>query len=209
MRTAPGGRFLNTAFDPSVCDLSTARFVLVTEIQGEPVAVSAAKKWLTDDYLVDISAERIWLGEDAPLESRMPLAEETKSLPLMKGTVAHFGGLWIHPTRRGTGLSALLPQLMRAVAVQEWQPNWLCGSVMADLAQAGFPKDRYQYAHATQLTREAIHCVTRRPESLVLPWEHVSEWQTRVTEQLSEAKSPIFRLTGPAHHPVQGQQRVG
>lgn len=173
LAAAPGITAVSKAFNPDYCDLTNALWLRLHD--GRQLLGTIAGKRLTGDFLALQRSGALWFGrrsnEFEPLALEFP-----PSVPDIKGRLGYFGALWLHPQTRGTGLAGIMARMMRAVAMREWDLDWLCGGVLEALARAQVPTRVYGYAHCVRISGKIRFPVTGTDEVLYMPWESRNEW---------------------------------
>jgi len=138
---------INPTFNPRFNDLSPANsFWLDIRAGSQTIATSAARHFITDDLLGLMRSMRLW-RDPAPIEDGELIVVPPPHMPLISGSVGHEGGLWVHPSHRKRGLSAILPRLTRAFSLRQWNPNWLTGVARRGIGECGIVKWSYGYPH--------------------------------------------------------------
>jgi hypothetical protein len=110
------------------------------------------------------------------------------ALPTLRGRIAYFGGLWLHPDYRGYGMATLMPRLIRAMARRKWRADWHCGGVLKPLAERNLPIKNYGYAHMAQVTEAQYFPVMGREESWFVPWESPAEWAETTARYIADSE---------------------
>jgi hypothetical protein len=106
----------------------------------------AARLFVTEDYLALKRSMRLWRDEPPRGlgELTLTLPPET---PTIAGQVGHEGGLWVHPEHRKRGLSVILPHLIRALCVRQWNIDWQTGVTRRGIGECGIAKWAYGVPH--------------------------------------------------------------
>jgi hypothetical protein len=147
MREAPGMLVVNPTFDPQHSPLSPRNsFWLDVRTGSHTVAMSAARLFVTDDYLELQRSTRLWYDPPYPEHGRFALRLPPDT-PLICGNVAHEGGLWVHPSDRKLGPSAILPRFTRAMCLREWDADWCTGVADRGIGECGIARWSYGYPH--------------------------------------------------------------
>lgn len=171
---APGTTAVSPAFDPDYCDLTDGFWLELSDGSPWPVGTITAKLVL-GDFMQLVASGELWYGHRTEPRHAMPLIN-VASLPRLRGRIAYFGGLWLHPDYRGHGLVSVMPRLVRAMARRKWAADWHCGGVLKPLADRSLPLRYYGYAQMVQVTDQAFFPVTGKRESWYVPWESPQEW---------------------------------
>ncbi|HUI26303.1 MAG TPA: hypothetical protein VL403_09500 [Candidatus Kryptonia bacterium] len=150
MANAPGIAGVNETFDPRWNRL-TARnsFWLDIRSGSNTIAMSAARLFVTDDYLELKRSLRLWFDAPPPTKARLQLTVP-RNFPTIRGNVGHEGGLWVHPDHRKRGLSVILPHLNRALAFRQWDLDWQTGLARAGIGACGIASWAYGFPHVVQ-----------------------------------------------------------
>jgi GNAT superfamily N-acetyltransferase len=144
MAKIPDSVMLNPAFDPrhSRLDATNSFWLRISDADGT-CAIIADKYVVTDDYLKDMAAGRVYYetpGEHQriELEPGLPMGKYT-------GRIGCAGGLWVHPRARKQGLSWLLPRLVRAYSIQFWDVERHCAIVVEGTRKSGLVENAYGF----------------------------------------------------------------
>jgi len=203
---APATLMVNPAFDPAYCDLSRAR-VLQLRAGDDTVGVIAGKA-IDGDFVELMRSGALWYGREAGAAQQVAVSAPPE-VPALAGRLAYFGGLWLHPRVRGTGLSSLLPRLIRAIAVRDWLPDFLCGGVLEALAIREIPTRVYGYAHCVQIGQAVHFPLTGKKENLFMPWESLTEWLALSQVYLAALSlDEIEARVDPSHQDTIGARTV-
>ena len=167
MRTTARSDFVNPVFDPRHSRLSPSNsFWLEVRIGSSTIATSAARLFVTDDYLELQRSMRLWY-DDPPHHSR--LAITAPNLPAISGRVGHEGGLWVDRQFRKRGLSVILPHLNRALCFREWSVAWQTGITLRGIGESGLAERAYGFPHVVPCF-EGFLPVTGKPERLYMTY---------------------------------------
>jgi len=199
-RTTARASFINPVFDPRHSRLSPANsFWLDVRAGSSTIATSAARLFVTEDYLELQRSMRLWY-ENPPHHTR--LAMLAPNVPAISGRVGHEGGLWVDPQFRKRGLSVILPHLNRALCFQEWSVEWQTGITLRGIGESGLAERAYGFPHVVPCF-EGYLPVTGKPERLYLTYMTDKEL---ITGLRCEA---VTRLL-PDHHgqPIHAALRV-
>lgn len=184
LSNAPNTTAVSPAFDPGCCDLSEGFWLELRDGSEWPVGTITAKLVL-GDFMQLVASGELWYGRRTELCHAMPLIN-VEALPRLRGRIAYFGGLWLHPDYRGHGLVSIVPRLVRAMARRKWAADWHCGGVLKPLADRKLPLRYYGYAQMVQVTDQAYFPVTGKRESWFVPWESPQEWAMTSQRYLNE-----------------------
>jgi len=132
----PGNTGVNPSFNPAETDHDAAVWIDVRQ-GSERAAVMAVRYIETPAYYPWVRSGLLWARKPCP---EIDIAIDD---PTIGGRLAHTGGLWVHPRWRGTGLSWLLPRLIRVLALQLWQIDFSTGLVFEQLQRTGLAKKNY------------------------------------------------------------------
>jgi GNAT superfamily N-acetyltransferase len=169
MASAPAIAGVNTTFDPRCCRLTPDNsFWLDIRAGSHSIAMMAMRLFITDDYLELKRSMRLWYDQPEPGDAPLRLTVAT-DLPIIRGNVGHEGGLWVHPEHRKRGLSAILPHLIRALAVRQWNLDWQTGLAMRDIGASGIVRRTYGMPHVVPCY-EGFFRVVARQERLYLAY---------------------------------------
>jgi hypothetical protein len=169
MTDAMSAAAVNPTFNPHINGLSPQNsFWLDIRAGSHTVATMAARLFVTDDYLALKRSMRLW--HDAPPAT---LGELTLSLPpqmpRIAGQVGHEGGLWIHPEHRKRGLSVVLPHLIRALCLRQWNIDWQTGVTRRGIGECGIAKWAYGVPHVEPCF-EGFFPITQAPDRLFIAY---------------------------------------
>jgi GNAT superfamily N-acetyltransferase len=106
----------------------------------------AARVFATDDYLELKRSTRLWYDPPLPGQTRLEIVVPAET-PTIFGTVGHEGGLWVHPEYRKRGLSVILPHLIRAFCLRQWDVDWQTGLTLREIGECGIAKWAYGMPH--------------------------------------------------------------
>lgn len=141
MRAAPGVRFIMPTFNPETHSFSDepiwVRVVNRKHAEMPTVACMAARYFLTEDYHQLLASGALWCDDDT--EPTGFLLDTVGPA----GLVSHVGGLWVHPDHRGNGLSWIVPRLLGAVTLLNWNQAYHTGLVQEALVGKGVPGRNY------------------------------------------------------------------
>jgi|SRR5579885_1173775 len=147
MGDAPASTLVNPTFDPRFNALSPQNsFWLDVRAGSHTIATSAARLFLTDDYLMLKRTARLWYDPPPPDISELSITAPPE-MPRIDGRVGHEGGLWVHPEHRKRGLSVILPHLNRALCVRQWNVEWQTGLALRGIAKSGIAEWAYGFPH--------------------------------------------------------------
>jgi hypothetical protein len=136
---------INPTFNPRFNRLSPNNSFWINIRSGSStIATSAARLFITDDYLELKRSMRLWRDAPSPRELAICVPNQT---PHISGRVGHEGGLWVHPEHRKRGLSAVLPHLNRALCLREWEIEWQTGVTMRGIGESGLAERVYGFPH--------------------------------------------------------------
>jgi hypothetical protein len=147
MRGAPGMSLVNPTYDPRHSPLSPKNsFWLDVRTGSLTIGMIAGRLFVTDDYLEIKRSLRLWYDPPRPEHGRLAL-NVPPGLPKICGKVAHEGGLWVHPQHRKRGLSTVLPHLVRALCLREWNIDWMTGATTRRIGDSGIASSIYGMLH--------------------------------------------------------------
>lgn len=155
LQDAPGNRGVNPTFNPDVTGAGIAVWIDV-RTGPQRVAVMAVRLIETAGYYNWVREGCLW--GCGPLELAI-------SEPGPAGKLSHTGGLWVHPSWRGIGLSWLLPRLIRVLAIQLWNIDGSTGLVFESLHRTGLATKNYG-AQRARLLFDGWFPPTAQPERL-------------------------------------------
>jgi hypothetical protein len=172
MAAAMSASAVNPTFNPHVNRLTPHNSFWMDVREGShTVATMAARLFVTEDYLALKRSMRLW--RDAP-----PLGELTLTLPpgmpTIAGQVGHEGGLWIHPEHRKRGLSVILPHLIRALCLRQWNIDWITGVTRRAIGECGIAKWAYGMPHVEPCF-EGYFPITGAPDRLFIAYMNRAE----------------------------------
>ena len=170
---APGITAVSQAFDPDYCDLTDAFWLRLHD--GRRLLGTIAAKKQVGDFLALQRSGELWFGRRAAEFGPIPLSFPA-DIPPLRGDLGYFGALWLHPDTRGIGMASVMARLVRAMAMRDWNLDWLCGGVLEGLALRDVPIRVYGYAHCVRISEEILFPVTGAPAVLYMPWESRREW---------------------------------
>jgi hypothetical protein len=169
MRQAPGMSLVNPTYDPHHSFLSPKNsFWLDVRAGSHTVGMIAGRLFATDDYLEVKRSMRLWYDPPRPEHGRLAISAPP-GMPTICGKVAHEGGLWVHPQHRKRGLSTILPHLVRALCLREWDIDWLTGATMRKIGESGIASWGYGMSHV-QPCFEGWFPVTQTYERLYIAY---------------------------------------
>lgn len=96
---------------------------LVHDARGDVVSSMCARLYdFTGTTLAgEVQSKRFYYGEEhAHLKARIDSTVSAPVAATMTGRVAYLGGYWLRPDVRATGLSPVIPRLMRYLALTRW-----------------------------------------------------------------------------------------
>ncbi|MFG2794946.1 hypothetical protein [Streptomyces sp. NPDC048419] len=141
-RSADG---VNPSFNPELHEITSENsfWLSVRDQSAQIVACSAFRVFNVIDFFSLFASMEIFYGRAAP-EDRLELIQ-SPGVPILSGTVGFSGGLWVHPAYRKTGLSGLVFQAGRALAVQRFSVSWDTAIIFEKLAQKRAIRIEYRY----------------------------------------------------------------
>ncbi|NAS25947.1 hypothetical protein GT755_30255 [Herbidospora sp. NEAU-GS84] len=144
LTSAPLADGVNPTFDPRHSRLTggDAFWIAVREHSGEISGCVAMRLLVTPDLLRLAESLRLWYDPVPDVFGEVRL----RRLPhdeLISGRVAHAGGLWVRPARRGGMLAYLLVHLARLLAVDRFDSGWETSVTFDKLAL----KPRFRAVH--------------------------------------------------------------
>lgn len=120
-----------------------AFWLRVTDADDNLVAMMAERFFECDDFLSLFRNLRVWFDRRPT-----PIPRDYAVLDAFPGefggVVGHGCGLWVHPSMRGRGLAAFLPDYYRAVSLRVWQADWLSCLVFKRLEGLALRGYRYR-----------------------------------------------------------------
>jgi len=128
-------------FDPTKCGQGQSFWIDITH-SGQTVAMMAARKIFTADLQALMQTGRLW--NDNPSHRALKLCD---GLPQIDGKLFYRGGLYVDPSHRKSGLSFVLPRLVRSIAIQE-NIEWQVSHTLGDLQGSGLPFHTYGFTGA-------------------------------------------------------------
>jgi hypothetical protein len=147
MTDAVSAAAVNPTFNPHVNQLSPQNsFWLDIRAGSHTVATMAARLFVTADYLALKRTMRLW-RDDPPRDHGELTLTLPAEMPTIAGQVGHEGGLWVHPEHRKRGLSVILPHLIRALCVRQWNIDWQTGVTRRAIGECGIAKWAYGVPH--------------------------------------------------------------
>lgn len=151
LRRAHGDHHLNQAFDPDHVRFDKRDFWLLIEQQdASPVATYCLRVLETENVYTEILTQRLWFGSGPRLVD--PRFEIDCAIPPFGGVVASSGGMWVHPARRGAGVSWIVPRLARALALRNSSIEHDFGMVLNNPDPARLAVRNYGYARVEVMT---------------------------------------------------------
>jgi hypothetical protein len=154
METAPGIGRINTTYDPRFSNASTENcfWIYVKNHAGQIVGCVCSRYFQTDDFL-DLIRNNLLFFDKKPICNHVEMTFEIPDdSPVLAGRVGHGGGLWAHPDYRGIGLSAVLPPMVRALAVRHFDIDWNTVASRNTANRLAMFKQSYGYDHTTICT---------------------------------------------------------
>ena len=133
IRTLDGGyrEELNPAFDYRYnrLDWSNALWLQAIDNNGHVVGQVAAKVVAPEPTLYDAyTSERFWFANRKP-ESEFGVEMVSDMTRNIKGKITTGGCVWVHETRRKTGLSGQITVLARALMIKEHRSDYHTGMI--------------------------------------------------------------------------------
>ncbi|WP_169543169.1 hypothetical protein [Sneathiella aquimaris] len=139
----PDHQVVMPTFDPMQCDQSNSYWIEVTSAEREVVAVIAARRFDTPDFVEMMATGKVWA--DHPRHDRLTLA-----LPKgfrMGGSILYRGGLCVKKSHRKEGLSWVLPRLVSLISIDQGI-DFTVSHNLADLHGNGFTFRVYGHSHS-------------------------------------------------------------
>lgn len=147
LKKAPSIGVINPTFNPEFSPLTPKNsFWLDVRTGSHTAAIIAARLFITDDYLELKRSTRLWRDPLRPDDCRLAITVP-EGTPTISGRVGHEGGLWVHPQHRKRGLSVILPHLVRALCLREWNIDWQTGLTLREIGECGIAKWAYGMLH--------------------------------------------------------------
>jgi hypothetical protein len=194
MTAAVSAAAVNPTFNPQANALTPRNsFWMDVRMGSHTVATMAARLFVTDDYLALKRSMRLW--QDAPPKEHGELALTLPpDMPHIAGRVAHEGGLWVHPEQRKRGLSVMLPHLIRALCIRQWNVDWQTGVTRRAIGECGIAKWAYGMPRVEPVF-EGWFPVTGANDRLFIAYMARDEIiagldAAKVTERLPEIREP-------------------
>jgi hypothetical protein len=142
---ALGSDAINPTFNPRINALTAKNcFWLDIRAGSSTIAAMAARLFVTEDYMELKRSMRLW--RDSPPPGELAIMQ-CRDVQLIRGRVGHEGGLWIHPDHRKRGLSTILPHLMRALCLRQWNIDWQTGVTRGAIGDCGIAVWAYGMKH--------------------------------------------------------------
>jgi len=140
MQTAPATTAVSSMFDPAKANFQPgdAFWLRVSNENAETVAIICDRLIETEDFVSFVEDTGMFAAPYERHEIDIRLA----------GKIGHAGGLWVHPKARKTGLSWVLPRIVRALSVMHWGVDRHCGIILTGLAEAGFASRIYGFSRS-------------------------------------------------------------
>lgn len=174
MAGAPSSALVNPTFDPRFNRLSPDNsFWLDIRAGSTTIATSAARLFLTEDYLALKRSTKLWYDPPRSGDQELDIVVPA-DMPVIAGRVGHEGGLWVHPKHRMRGLSVILPHLNRALCYRQWQVDWQTGLTTRRIAESGIAELAYGFPHVVQCY-EGNFLLTQRPDRLFVVYMNREE----------------------------------
>lgn len=143
---------MSPIFDPSITDVGPGNgfWIKGTGPDGQLLHLQATRRSnLIDVNLADHLYELRRLYRLPGLDMEADVDRESLSAPALRhisGNVCYHGEIWLDPSLRGQGLSAVLPRLLLALVLMRWAPDFVFGFVPTKLAYRGI-QAQYGYMH--------------------------------------------------------------
>lgn len=143
---------MSPIFDPTVTDVGPGNgfWIKGTGADGRLLHLQATRRSDLEgvslaDHLYDLRRLYQLPGLDMDRDvSRDSL--RAPALQRISGKVCYHGEIWLDPSLRGCGLSAVLPRLLLALVLARWSPDYVFGFVPTKLAYRGV-QAQYGYMH--------------------------------------------------------------
>jgi len=163
-RRSVGDGFCYPTFDPARCRISASDFWLrVVDDGGKTVSTLATRIFEdVEDFYQLIRSEAIWGDRILRAVGR---CHPVCTIPPFGGVIAHNGGMWVDPTRRGHGLAKLLHGLSRGLALRNSAIDHDTGLVFEPLVRVAF--SQYQFPRC-DLVIDGYFPPTGKPERVYL-----------------------------------------
>lgn len=114
---------VSPTLNPEFSHLERDAFWLqVLDLHGSLLAIFGAKIFRTANFMDLMRNERLWF--DRGLRVVSPELRVIDHFGRFGGVVSHGAGMWVHPAARGRGISAFLPDYLRALAVKNYAVDW-------------------------------------------------------------------------------------
>jgi GNAT superfamily N-acetyltransferase len=159
-----GDGFCYPTFHPSRCTIGAADFWLrVVDDRGETVSALATRIFEdVEDFYQLMRSEVLW--DDRSLRA-IGRCEPVCAIPKFGGAIAHNGGMWVDPARRGHGLAKLLHGMSRALALRNSAIDFDTGLVFEPLVRVAITQYRFPRC---ELVIEGYFPPTAKPERVFL-----------------------------------------
>lgn len=169
MTDAVSAASVNPTFNPHINSLSPHNsFWLDLREGSHTVATMAARLFVTEDYIALKRSMRLWRDEPPTAQGELMLTLPPE-MPTIAGHVGHEGGLWIHPEHRKRGLSVILPHLIRALCLRQWNVDWQTGVTRRGIGECGIAKWAYGVPHVEPCF-EGYFPITQAPDRLFIAY---------------------------------------
>ncbi|SDF68992.1 hypothetical protein SAMN05660686_02078 [Thalassobaculum litoreum DSM 18839] len=144
--SAPGNDGVSPVFNPARVEIEDAFWISV--IHHDQVIGTNAQR------LFDCTRagyyDQIRSGAVFGSEPKAPIDLLHKE-PGTRGRCSHSGGIYVHPSYRGTGLSWFLPHLGRAIAIRKWRIDMCYGMVFDSLRRTNIAEKNYGAQRVVQM----------------------------------------------------------
>lgn len=143
---------MSPIFDPTVTDVGPGNgfWIKGSGPDGEILHLQATRRSNLEgvslaDHLFDLRRLYQLPGLDMDRDvSRDSLL--APALGRISGQVCYHGEIWLDPSLRGRGLSAVMPRMLLALVLAKWSPDFVFGFVPTKLAYRGV-QAQYGYMH--------------------------------------------------------------
>lgn len=143
---AEGKKASNPEFDPALHDLSPGKafWIRVRTGSDSTAAFIAGRLIETRQFLEFARSYRLWYGDKIIFTVPLQIVVD-HDVQIPNGRIVFDGAMWVHPNHRGRGLSWAVGRLLRAIATDKWDPDWIFGLAYRGISQTRLPLYSYGY----------------------------------------------------------------